>query len=229
MPRLRQVGRADTDDAVVHGMYDLVFGKGVNPVEGNHTDTGSIGDWWTTFALAPDVLEHAVGGFVLYRSPSRHLDPVLRELSLTRAGWLCGSTFVYSQHCKSLRGLDVDPTKIAAIESWSVSDLFDPVERAVLAFTDSLVRDHGRVPDEVFAALHAHLSDEAVLELAYVATLYGMHAAIVRGLRLEWDDIDDSVHEIDPPEGFDASHFVNMGATDDTKEKFGRLSARRNR
>ena len=227
MPRVRQIGRTDTDDPVVHGMYDLVFGPGIDPVEGHPTDTGSVGDWWTTFALVPDVLEHAVSGFVLYRSPLRHLDPVLRELSLTRAGWLCGSTFVYSQHCKSLRGLDVDPDKIAAIESWSVSDRFDATERAVLAFTDSIVRDHGRVPDALFAELQRNLSDEAILELAYVSAMYGMHAAIVRSLRLEWDNGPDPVREIDPPAEFDAAHFVNIGATEDTKAAFGELASRR--
>lgn len=74
MSRLRQVA-SETEDPVVLGMYDIVFGKGVDPLAdgGAGTDTGSRGDWWTTSALVPDVLEHAVAGFVLYRSPDRRL------------------------------------------------------------------------------------------------------------------------------------------------------------
>ena len=44
-------------------------------------------------------------GFALYASPERKLDPKLRELGQTRAGWLVGSQFVFSQHCKSCRAL----------------------------------------------------------------------------------------------------------------------------
>ena len=59
--------------------------------------------------------------FALYRSPERTLDPVLRELGQTRAGWARGRQFVFSQHCKSLRGSEVSEERIAAIPAWTVS------------------------------------------------------------------------------------------------------------
>ena len=76
MPRLRQVASSETDDPIVNGMYDLLFGKGVDPLAEQEvgTATGSEGDWWTTYALSPDIMEHAVAGFVLYRSPDRELE-----------------------------------------------------------------------------------------------------------------------------------------------------------
>jgi alkylhydroperoxidase family enzyme len=104
MPRLRQVGRKDTDAEVVQKTYDLLFGER-DPVSEPGTTTGTRGDWWTVFALVPDVLEHCNRGFALYRSPRRKLDPVLRELAQTRVGYAKASQFVFSQHCKSLRGL----------------------------------------------------------------------------------------------------------------------------
>ena len=85
----------------------------------------------------------------------RRLDPLLRELGQTRAGWLTSSQFVYSQHCKSCRGLGMPEEKIAAIQHWQVADCFDARERALLAYTDYLVDQRGRVPDAVFDALHA--------------------------------------------------------------------------
>src|SRR3546814_10504628 len=60
--------------------------------------------------------------------------PVLRELGQTRAGWVKGSQFVFSQHCKSLRGLGVSEEKIAAIAHWTVADCYNEQERAVLAY-----------------------------------------------------------------------------------------------
>ena len=38
----------------------------------------------------------------------------------------------------------------------------------MLAYTDALVYDGGRVADDVFAALQPHLSDEEILELTYI-------------------------------------------------------------
>jgi alkylhydroperoxidase family enzyme len=201
MPRLRQVARADTDDALVLQMYQQLFGDR-DPVAQPGTDTGTPGDWWTVFALVPDVLRHAVQGFGLYRSPRRLLSPVLRELGQTRAGWTRGSQFVFSQHCKSCRALGMSEARIAAIPAWSSCDLFSPVERAVLAYTDCLVLDGGRVPDALFDALHQHLSDEEILELTYITAMYEMHATMSRALRLEFDDRDEPIVEVAAPEGF---------------------------
>ncbi|MFM1959763.1 MAG: hypothetical protein RL588_1280, partial [Pseudomonadota bacterium] len=107
MPVLRQVPRAEVGSDLIHRYYDLLFGPGRDPVAEPGTATGTPGDWWTVFALAPDIFRHAVEGFGVYRHPDRKIDPVLRELGQTRAGWAHGSQFVFSQHCKSLRGLGV--------------------------------------------------------------------------------------------------------------------------
>jgi alkylhydroperoxidase family enzyme len=156
------------------------------------------------FALVPAVFDHAVRGFGLYRGPNLVLDPKLRELGQTRAGWARGSQFVFSQHCKALRALGGTEEQIAAIPAWAVADCFSPVERAVLAYTDALVLDGGRVPDATFDALRAHLSDEAILELTYITALYEMHATMTKALRLEFDDRDDPVVEVPAPTGNEA-------------------------
>jgi alkylhydroperoxidase family enzyme len=203
MPRLREVPRKEATAKIVETMYQQLFGDR-DPVAEPGTATGTPGNWWTVFALVPDVLQHAVRGFALYGSPNLRLDPVLRELGQTRAGWARGSQFVFSQHCKSCRNLGMDDAKIQAIAYWPVADCFSPVERAVLAYTDALVYDGGRVHDAVFDALHAHLSDEEILELTYITMMYEMHAVISRALRLEYDDRADPIVEIAAPAGYQA-------------------------
>ena len=210
MPRLRQVPRAEATSEVVVKTYDLLFGER-DPVAEPGTTTGTPGDWWTVFALVPDVLEHANRGFALYRSPKRKLDPVLRELAQTRVGFAKASQFVFSQHCKSLRGLEVAEDKIAAIPHWQVADCFDARERAVLAYADCLALQAGRTPDAVFAALKAFLSDEEILELTYIACLYDMHAVMSRALRTEWDDRDDPIVEVASPQDFSGRDFLDIG------------------
>jgi alkylhydroperoxidase family enzyme len=194
MPRLRQVPRADAGPLATQ-MYDLLFGER-DPVAEPGTATGTPGDWWTVFALAPDVLDHAVRGFGLYQSPKRLLDPRLREHGQTRAGWTRQSQFVFSQHCKSMRAAGFGEEHIAAIPSWSTATCFSAVERAVLAYTDALVLEGGRVSDALFASLRAHLSDEQILELTYITAMYEMHAVISRALKLEYDDRDEPIVEI---------------------------------
>jgi alkylhydroperoxidase family enzyme len=160
------------------------------------TATGTRGDWWPAFANVPDILEHAVQGFGIYQSPKRVLDPVLRELGQARAGWAAGSQFVFSQHCKSLRALGVDDEKIAAVGYWPAASCFSDLERYVLAYADCLVLDHGRVPDQLFTALHDALGDQGMLELTYITALYLQHAVMSRALRTEWDDVDEPIVEV---------------------------------
>ena len=211
MPRLREVPLAEADAKVAAPLYAQLFGER-DPVAEPGTATGTRGDWWTVFANSPDTLRHAAQGFAYYRSPARKLDPVLRELGQTWAGWAMGSQFVFSQHCKSLRGLGVSEEKIAALPVWQTSEVFDAKERLVLAYADRLVCHGGRVPDALFVQVKAAFSDEEVLELTYITCLYHMHAIMSRALRTEFDDRDDPVVEVAAPEGFDALDFLG-GAT----------------
>jgi alkylhydroperoxidase family enzyme len=201
VPRLSEVSRDDTTDEVVLGAYQRIFGDR-DPVKEPGTPTGTPGDWWTVFALSPDVLKHAIRGFVLYQSPRRALPRDLRELGQLRAGWRSGSQFVFSQHAKAARAAGLTPEQVDAVPHWQVSELFSPVERAVLAYADALAGDAGRVPDGVFAALREHLDEVQVLELTYITSLYVQHAIMARALRLEFDDRDEPVVEVAAPEGY---------------------------
>ena len=198
MPRLRQVPR-DEATPEVRQMYEMLFGDR-DPVAEPGTATGTPGNWWTVFALVPEVFQHAVAGFALYRSSKSGLDPKLRELAQTRAGFARGSQFVFSQHCKAARSVGFSEEQVAALPAWSTADCFSPIERAVLAYTDELVLGGGRVADGTFEALRAQLSDEQILELTYITLTYELHATLCRALRLEYDDVPERVIEIPAPE-----------------------------
>jgi alkylhydroperoxidase family enzyme len=208
MPILRQVPRAEVTNETVLAYYNRLFGDR-DPVAEPGTATGTPGDWWTVYALAPDIFKHAIDGFAVYRHPDRKIDPVLRELGQTRAGWVKQSQFVFSQHCKSLRGLGVSEEKIAGIPFWQVADCYNDQERAVLAYADCLSQAGGRVPDEVFAKLKSFWSDEQIFEFTYITCLYDMHAVITRALRMEYDNREDPIVEIAAPEGFSAADFLS--------------------
>jgi alkylhydroperoxidase family enzyme len=202
MPRLRQVSKADADPFAKQ-LYKVLFGER-DPVQEPGTATGTPGNWWTVFALVPDAFRHTTEGFQFYRSPNRKIAPKLRELGQIRAGFARGSQFVFSQHCKAARDAGLTEAQVKAIPCWQIADVWSPVERALLAYADCLVLMGGRVPEELFAELKKHLSDEEILEFTYITTTYDMHATMSRALRLEYDDVEERVVEVAAPVGASA-------------------------
>ena len=213
MPRLKEVSRSDADPSVLP-LYNALFGDR-DPVKNPGTATGTPGNWWSVFALVPECLGHAVAGFQFYRGKKRKIKAKLRELGQTRAGYARGSQFVFSQHCKSMRALGFSEAQIEAIPAWQISELFSPVERAVLAYTDDLVLAGGRVPNDTFNKLKTHLNDEEILELTYIICLYDMHATMCRALHLEYDEVEERIVEIAAPS--DQSQEMDFMAPVDNK------------
>jgi alkylhydroperoxidase family enzyme len=203
MPRLREVPRAEAAPEVTK-YYDALFGDR-DPVAEPGTATGTPGNWWTVFAQVPYVFSHATshfGMFGMFADESvSQMDPAIREIAIMRAGFARGSQFVFSQHCKAARRNGVEEEKIKAIPHWATSDVWSPLERAVLAYTDCLILDGGRVPDGTFEALHAELSEEDILEITYHVCGYNLHAVMCKALRLEFDDVPERIVEVPMPDG----------------------------
>jgi alkylhydroperoxidase family enzyme len=187
MPRLSEVRRADASSPVVLAAYDYVFGEGRCPVERPGTADGTRGDWWTTYALVPDVIQHAIDGFLLYRSPDRLLDPQVREAAQLRVGVLAKSRFVERQHARAAATVGLSEDAVAAIRSGEIADL-TPAMSAALAYVEALVVGLGSVPPEVDQRLVEHFDDQEILELTYIATLYLAHSVASKALQLEDDN-----------------------------------------
>ena len=162
--------------------------------------SGRPGNGWTGFEMVPDMVKQAQAGVGVLSGKRRKLGARFRELGLTRAGYLGESQFVYSQPSKAARAAGLSDDEVAAIPSWQTSELFDAKDRAVLSYTDCLTLGRGRVPDDTFAALKSHFSDEEILEMTYATTTYALHATICRALRLEYDDVPERIVEIPIPE-----------------------------
>lgn len=201
MPRLRLVSREETNDPLVLFLYDRKFPGRDPATEPGTTASGAPGNYEAVLAHSPDVLEHSVRGFYLKQSKKRKLPLRYMELAITRVGWACGCRWMFSEHSKILRGLDVPEDTIAAIPNWQIDDGFGKAERAVLAYADCLALDHGRTPDGLFAELQRHFDEEQLMELTYITSMFMMNAGMIRALRLEHDDYDERVQEMaSPPE-----------------------------
>lgn len=203
MPRLRQVSR-DEAPPELQRTYARLF-NGRDPVTAPGTSTGTPGNWWTVHALVPQLLIK-LQEFGTAQHRGSDLAAPLREMAVARTGFITGSQFVFSQHCKGMRGAGVSEEKVKELPTWSSCDLFTPAERAVLAYVDEMVLQDGRIQDGTFDQLRQHLGDEEILVLTYSIATYHMHALVTKSLRLEYDDVPERVKEILIPANGNLGH-----------------------
>src|ERR1700746_3672589 len=104
-------------------------------------------------AHSPSHLEQycRLGGAIRFKG---ELDPVVRELAITRTGILCQAPYEVVAHKRIGKGVGVTDEQNAALESWKGASCFNDVQRAALAFTDEIVTM--RAPtDATFKAISA--------------------------------------------------------------------------
>ncbi|MDB5584157.1 MAG: carboxymuconolactone decarboxylase [Bradyrhizobium sp.] len=206
MPRIRQTSLSEAHPKA-QAYFRKVFGD-KDPAVSPGTVTGTPGHWFTSLALRPYVFDHALGliemrGMLGAAPTPSQLDPQAREVALARTGWAVQSQFIFSGECKIARMVGLTPEQVAAIPAWNVADVWTPLQRAILAYTDSIVLEHGRVAEGVVDALKAHMSDEDIMELTYHIVGTMSQGIFAKALRLEYDDIDDRIVELAMPGGGD--------------------------
>src|SRR6516165_11050611 len=95
-----------------------------------------------------------LGGAIRSRG---ELDPVLRELAITRTGILCEAPYEVRAHKQIGKSVGVTDEQNAALENWQNASCFDDVQRAALAFTDEIVTLK-RPTDATFKTIAAKLT-----------------------------------------------------------------------
>ena len=101
------------------------------------------------------------------------LDPVVRELAITRTGMLCEAPYEVVAHKRIGKEVGVTDEQNAALENWKYATCFNDLQRAALAFTDEIVTLH-RPTDTTFKAIAAKLSPAALIELQLSVGFYIM-------------------------------------------------------
>ena len=101
------------------------------------------------------------------------LDPVVRELAITRTGILCEAPYEIVAHKHIGKTVGVTDEQNAALEDWKSATCFNELQRAALAFTDEIVRLR-RPTDATFNAIAAKLTPAALIELQLSVGFYIM-------------------------------------------------------
>src|ERR1700693_5511731 len=101
------------------------------------------------------------------------LDPVVRELAITRTGILCQAPYEVVAHKRIGKGVGVTDEQNAALENWKAASCFNDVQRAALAFTHEVVTMRSPT-DATFNAIAAKLTTAALIELQLSVGFYIM-------------------------------------------------------
>jgi alkylhydroperoxidase family enzyme len=75
--------------------------------------------------------------------------------------------------------------KIAAVEHFRTSELFDPAEHAALAFAEAMTGTPTAVSDAIFAAVRSHFTDAQLVELAGTAAMENYRARFNRAFGVQ--------------------------------------------
>jgi alkylhydroperoxidase family enzyme len=101
------------------------------------------------------------------------LDPIVRELAITRTGILCEAPYEIVAHKRIGKGVGVTDEQNDALEDWESATCFDELQRAALAFTDEVVKLR-RPSDATFNAIATKLTPAALIELQLSVGFYIM-------------------------------------------------------
>jgi len=120
------------------------------------------------------------------------LDPVVRELAITRTGILCEAPYEVVAHKRIGKGVGVTDEQNAALEDWKSATCFDDLQRAALAFTDEIVT-LSRPTDSTFNAIAAKLPPAALIELQLSVSFYIMTSKFLETFGIDMEPATESV------------------------------------
>jgi alkylhydroperoxidase family enzyme len=130
-----------------------------------------------------------LGGAIRHKG---ELDPVVRELAITRTGILCEAPYEVVAHKRIGKNVGVTDEQNAALENWQSATCFDEVQRAALAFTDEIVGLR-RPTDATFNAIAAKLTPAALVELQLSVGFYIMTSKFLETFGIDMQPVSEVV------------------------------------
>ncbi|KMO13643.1 carboxymuconolactone decarboxylase family protein [Methylobacterium platani] len=115
------------------------------------------------------------------------LPGALRELVIVQVAHLNGARYEAEQHVPIALREGVSRAQLDALPDWRAADVFDPRERAVLAYCDAMTREI-HVPPAVFAALRAQCDPRTIVELTATIGAYNMVSRFLEAIGIDSAD-----------------------------------------
>src|SRR6476660_768618 len=142
-------------------------------------------------AHSPSHLEQycRLGGAIRHRG---ELDPVVRELAITRTGFLCAAPYEIVAHKRIGKNVGVTDEQNEALENWQSASCFNELQRAALAFTDEIVKLK-KPTDATFKAIASKLTPAALVELQISVVFYIMTSKFLETFEIDLQPVTEVV------------------------------------
>ena len=148
---------------------------------------GRLLERWTTrtYGQVPDgayvywhhkPLMRAVLGFERKVASWDRLDPLLKSYAQLAAAAVIGCSWCLDFGYFLARNDRLDLTKVREVPRWRESDVFDPLEREVLAYAEAMTVTPPTVTDAQVASLVDRLGVAAVVELTQMVAVENMRS-----------------------------------------------------
>lgn len=169
-PRSARMAPAETIDDDVQAAIDAVM-QGNPPLA-----------LFTTLARDRRLFNKFFSGGLLDRG---HLTLRQREIVIDRTTALCGAEYEWGVHVATFAGpARLTPEQVTSLAHGAADDgCWDESEATLIRMCDALHRE-ATLDDDLWSALRATHSDEAVLELLLLAGFYRTTSCLVNSLRL---------------------------------------------
>ena len=112
-----------------------------------------------------------------------HLSARYREMAIIRVALLNGADYEYKAHIPFAVEAGLTLGQIESLASWTSATECDEVDRAVLAYVDSMTRDI-QVPDAIFDNVAQCFNDRELTELTTTIAAYNMVSRFLQALRV---------------------------------------------
>ena len=130
-----------------------------------------------------------LGGAIRNRG---ELDPVVRELAITRTGILCEAPYEIAAHKRIGSNVGVTDEQNEALANWQAASCFTETQRAALAFTDEIVKLN-KPTDATFKAIAAKLTPAALVELQLSVGFYIMTSKFLETFEIDLQPVTEVV------------------------------------
>lgn len=115
------------------------------------------------------------------------LSPTLREIAILRVGWLSKASYEVYQHERIGRDVGLSEEKLRALPKGADEKVFDAREKAVLRFTDDVVKNV-KASDANFKAVAEFLDNEQIVELVLCIGFYMMVSRFLETMEVDDQD-----------------------------------------
>jgi AhpD family alkylhydroperoxidase len=122
----------------------------------------------------------------------RKVDPHLVLLAVQASSGAIGCSWCIDFGYYEAIQRGVDPQKVRDVPRWRDSKVYDDRERAVLEYAEAASATPAQVTEELMQRLHAHFSDEQIVELAAWVALENYRSRFNAGLGLRGQGFSDS-------------------------------------